>query len=80
MKWINQLALASDAAQLAALGVLCWVLAAICLGMEKLRDRKRSHESLEKVGFVPWTTLFISLAIIGGGCLAMSLPVVLGNL
>ncbi|MEM7781390.1 MAG: hypothetical protein AAF697_13460 [Pseudomonadota bacterium] len=80
MDILNQLALSSDAAQLAMLGLACWVLAAICLVMDRLRQKRRSHKRLERVGFMPWTTLFISLAIIGGGCLAMSVPVVLGNL
>ncbi|MEM1051421.1 MAG: hypothetical protein AAGI28_04925, partial [Pseudomonadota bacterium] len=65
---------------LAVTGFACWVLAAICLLMEKRRERERSIDRLERVGFVPWTGLFLGLAIIGGGCLAISLPVVLGNL
>ena len=45
----------------------------------RLREARRSPERLERVGFMPWTSLFVGFAIIGGGCLAMSLPVVLGN-
>ena len=80
MELINDIALASDATQLALLGGACWVLAIVCLVMDRLREKRRSVERLENVGFMPWTNLFIGLAIIGGGCLAMSLPVVLGNL
>jgi len=76
----EQLVFASDAQMLAFGGLSCWVGAAICLVMERLRSRMRSVERLEKVGWMPWTSAFVALAIIGGGCLAVSLPVVLGNL
>lgn len=78
--WIHALEFASDATLLALTGAGCWVLAAICLVAEHVRVRYRSFERLEKVGFMPWTALFMAFAILGGGCLAMSLPVVLGNL
>ncbi|WP_369410178.1 hypothetical protein [Erythrobacter crassostreae] len=77
--WV-QFELLSDAAQLAIAGGGFWVLAAFCSVMERLRNRKRDVSQLERVGFMPWTTLFVLCAIIGGGCLAMSLPVVLGSL
>lgn len=80
MDWFHSLEFASDATLLALTGAGCWVLAAICLLAEHLRVRTRSVERLEKVGFMPWTALFMAFAIVGGGCLAMSLPVVLGNL
>lgn len=80
MDLFTQLALSSDAAQLTFAGALFWLFAGLCLMMEKLRNRRRSVERLEQVGFMPWTNLFIACAIIGGGCLAMSLPVVLGSL
>jgi len=75
-----RLQFASDAELLALTGLACWVAAAICIVMDQMRGRSRSVERLEKVGWVPWTNLFVALAIIGGGCLATSLPVVLGNL
>lgn len=80
MDFMNPLTFASDAALLALAGAACWVLAALCLVMDKRRQKLRTLERLERVGFVPWTGLFLGLAIIGGGCLAMSLPIVLGNL
>lgn len=79
MSFLTQLEFASDATLLALTGAGCWVLAALCLLAERLRVRHRSVERLEKVGFMPWTALFMGFAIIGGGCLAISLPVVLGN-
>ena len=80
METLHQLIFASDALRLAIAGAMCWLLAGLCLLLEQLRVRGRKVERLEKVGWVPWTGLFMALAIIGGGCLAMSLPVVLGNL
>jgi amino acid transporter len=80
MEFMNPLTFASDAALLAVTGAVCWVLAVVCMLMDRLREKRRSVDRLERVGFVPWTALFLGLAIIGGGCLAMSLPVVLGNL
>ena len=74
------LTFASDAQLLALAGVASWVFAGLCLVMEQRRNRGRSLERLDRVGWVPWTLLFIANAVIGGGCLAMSLPVVLGNL
>lgn len=75
-----QFELLSDAAQLTMAGGAFWVLAALCALMERVRNRRRNVARLERVGFMPWTSLFIAFAIIGGGMLAMSLPVVLGNL
>ncbi len=81
MDWLtHHLEFASDAEMLLLSGLACWVLAGVCLVMERIRGFRRSLERLEKVGWVPWTNLFVASAIIGGGCLAVSLPVVLGNL
>ena len=80
MTLYDQYALLSDAGQLAVLGGMFWVLAALCALMERRRQKRRDVARLERVGFMPWTTLFVLTAIIGGGMLAMSLPVVLGNL
>lgn len=77
---MNQILLSSDAVILALVGVAFVVLAAFCALMERQRNKKRSLERLEKVGWMPWTNLFVGCLIIGGGCLAMSVPVVLGNL
>lgn len=70
----------SDAAQLAITGGLFWVIAAFCALMERRRNKSRDVARLERVGFMPWTILFVLSAITGGGMLAMSLPVVIGSL
>lgn len=80
MDIVTRFALASDAAQLALLGAACWGFALLCLAMDQWRNRRRSVERLERVGWVPWTSLFLASAVIGGGLLALSLPVVLGRL
>ena len=77
---LDRLQFASDAERLALTGIACWAGAALCAAMERYRGRRRSIDRLERVGWVPWTSLFVAFAIIGGGCLATSLPVVLGGL
>ena len=76
----TQWALASDAMRITAVGAGFWLLAGLAALTEWRRNRSRSLERLEKVGWVPWTPLFMACAMIGGGCLAMGLPVVLGDL
>ncbi len=80
MDIVAQFELLSDAAQLAWAGGALWLLAAFAAIMDRRRARGRSLERLERVGWVPWTGLFMTLAIAGGGCLAMSLPVVIGGM
>jgi hypothetical protein len=80
MDVIAQFELLSDAAQLALVGGLLWVFAAFAGFMERRRARRRDVARLEQVGWVPWLGLFLLAAMLGGGCLAMSLPVVLGTL
>jgi len=80
MEMIAQFALLSDAAQLAWVGAGLWVVAAFAGVMDRRRAKRRDVARLEQVGWVPWTGLFMLAAIAGGGCLAMSLPVVIGGL
>ncbi|MEE4155104.1 MAG: hypothetical protein V2I27_13165 [Erythrobacter sp.] len=80
MGLLDQLALASDAVQLALAGAGFWLVAVFAGIMEWRRGRSRSVERLERVGWVPWLAIFIMSAVIGGGMLALSLPAVLGSL
>jgi hypothetical protein len=80
MDIVAQFALLSDAAQLAVAGGTLWVFAAFAALMERRRAKRRDVARLEAVGWVPWTGLFMLAAMLGGGCLAMSLPVVIGSL
>ncbi len=77
---VTSLLFASDAALMALAGLAFWLFAALALLLERRRVRKRNLARLERVGFMPWTALFLASVVIGGGMLAMSLPVVLGSL
>ncbi|MEO0464543.1 MAG: hypothetical protein AAF127_15550 [Pseudomonadota bacterium] len=80
MDLLTSLALSSDAVQLSVAGGALWMLAGLAALLEWRRGRNRSVERLERVGWVPWTAIFLTCAMIGGGLLAMSLPVVVGSL
>ena len=77
MDLVARYELLSDAAQVAVIGGALWALAAFAALMEWRRSRRRDLARLEQVGWVPWTGLFLLTAMMGAGCLAMSLPVVL---
>ena len=79
MDLIARFELLSDAAQLAVTGGGFWLFAGFAGYMERRRMKRRDLARLEQVGWVPWLGLFMGAAIIGGGMLAISLPVVLGN-
>lgn len=79
MDILTQFELLSDAAQLAVVGGLFWVFAVFAGVMERLRTKRRDVARLEQVGWVPWLTLLMLAAIIGGGCLTLALPVLLGS-
>ena len=67
---------ASDAARLAMLGGLFLLLA----GSASLMERRRlKRAEINQVGWMPWTGLFLTFAVIGGGLLAISLPKVLSG-
>jgi hypothetical protein len=80
MDVITSFELLSDAAQLAVIGGLLWAFAGFAVLMERRRVKHRDVAQLEQVGWVPWTGLFMGAAMIGGGCLAMGLPAVIGAL
>ena len=65
---------ASDAELAAFWGGLFLLLALICMLMERRRYRRRE---INRVGWMPWTGLFLVFAVFGGGLLALSVPVIL---
>jgi hypothetical protein len=77
---LSQFALLSDAGQLALVGAGLWLAAGFCGLMDYRRAKRRDVARLEQVGWVPWLALFMGLAVIGGGLLALSLPAVIGSL
>ncbi|MEP5937311.1 MAG: hypothetical protein ABJ239_03195 [Erythrobacter sp.] len=72
----HALTFASDAELFTLLGVGFLALSGIALLME---SRRAKRAQIERVGWVPWTGVFLCCAVIGGGILAMSLPVVIGS-
>ena len=62
---------ASDAERLAIWGGVFLVLALAALAMEKRRQRR---VTIDRIGWVPWTGLFLTLMVVGGGLLAVAVP------
>ena len=65
---------ASDAELAAYWGAGMLVAALLCLVMERRRLKRRE---INRVGWVPWTGLFLMFMVIGGGLLALSLPAIM---
>ena len=65
---------ASDAELAAFWGGIFLLIALICMLMERRRYRRRE---INRVGWMPWTGLFLALAVIGGGLLAAAVPAIL---
>ena len=65
---------ASDAERAAFWGGIFLLIALICMVMERRRSRRRE---INRVGWMPWTGLFLVFAVFGGGLLALSVPVIL---
>lgn len=71
VKLPNHLLFASDAEIAALFGAASLVLALTCLVMERRRARRAA---IDRVGWVPWTGLFLMFAVVGGGLIALGLP------
>ena len=67
----DELLFASDAELLTFWGVAMLAVAAFCSFMER---RRMKRAQINKIGWVPWTGLFLSFALIGGGLLAVAVP------
>lgn len=65
------LTFASDAELMSLWGVGFLLLALGALLGERLRMRRAR---IDRVGWVPWTGIFLVCAIIGGGILALAVP------
>lgn len=65
---------ASDAELAAFWGGVFLLIALSCMLMERRRSRRRE---INRVGWMPWTGLFLVFAVFGGGLLALSVPVIL---
>lgn len=76
MELIRYYEFASDAARLAMTGAGFLVLAAVASLMERRRIKR---VEINRVGWVPWTGLFLASAVIGGGLIVLALPGLLGR-
>lgn len=65
------LTFASDAAILAMWGGCFLLLSLFTFYMER---RRLKRLRIDGVGWVPWTGLFLTCAVIGGGLLAVAIP------
>ena len=62
---------ASDADILALWGAAFLLFALVSLVMER---RRLKRARIDGVGWVPWTGLFLTCAVVGGGLLAVAVP------
>lgn len=67
---------ASDAELMALWGAGFVVLALVALLAEK---RRMKLSRIDRIGWMPWTGVFLTCAVIGGGLLAFSLPAVIAG-
>ncbi len=79
MKLPEFLLFASEAEIVALWGVGFIMLSLFALYADKRRNRRDPFERIRKVGWMPWTTIFMGSMIIGGGLLALSLPKVIAG-
>ncbi len=70
---------ASDATVVALWGGACLVLAAAAMVMDRRRQRRDRIGAPDRVGWMPWTLLFLLLGVTGAGLLAASLPALIAR-
>lgn len=73
------LVFASDAALLALYGAGFLALAVLSFVMDRRRHRRDRLGKPDRVGWVPWTLVFLLSATVGAGLLAVALPPMLGG-
>lgn len=70
---------ASEAMLAALWGGLFLSAAGIAFVMDRARQRRDRVGRPDSVGWVPWTGVFLTCAVLGAGLLAVSVPVLLRN-
>ena len=76
MDLFNPLIFASEADLLALAGAGFLLFAGIALVADRVRTKRKR---LERVGWMPWTPIFLACMIIGGGLLALTMPQVIAG-
>ncbi|MHA6334266.1 hypothetical protein ACXYL9_11350 [Qipengyuania sp. CAU 1752] len=71
MEFLERVIFASDAELLALWGVGLLMVAGFATLMER---RRMKRARIDRVGWVPWFSLFFVSVIIGGGLLALAIP------
>lgn len=74
MDWLHELIFLSDAGRVALLGVGFILLALVAMVAERRRGKRAR---IDRVGCMPWLTIFLAAAVIGGGLLSMAIPALL---
>ncbi len=74
MDWLDNLIFLSDAGRVALLGAGFILLALVALVAERARGKRAR---IDRVGCMPWFTIFLAAAVIGGGLIATGLPAML---
>ncbi len=74
MEWLHDLVFLSDAGRVALLGASFILLALVALVAERARGRRAR---IDRVGCMPWVTIFMFAAVIGGGLMATAIPALL---
>ena len=74
MDWLHELIFLSDAGRVALLGAGFILLALVAMVAERRRGKRAR---IDRVGRMPWLTIFLAAAVIGGGLLSMAIPALL---
>lgn len=73
------LVFASDAVLVTFSGIAFVAVALLALVMDRRRHRRDRIGAPDRVGWMPWTLVFLVCAVIGAGLLAVSLPAAIGG-
>lgn len=76
MEFLHRLIFAGDAEQLAMIWAGFVTLGLVANLMERRRMRRAR---IDRVGWVPWLSLFMACTVIGGGLLMVAVPSILRN-
>tara|TARA_B100000678_G_scaffold249688_1_gene224127 strand:+ start:324 stop:554 length:231 start_codon:yes stop_codon:yes gene_type:complete len=74
MDWLHNLVFLSDAGRVTLLGAGFILLALVALVAERARGKRAR---IDRVGCMPWMTIFLFAAVVGGGLIASGMPALL---